>query len=100
MVKSTACWATCSVSDETKKVWFLTDLYHMPLYNDSRLAQLGADVKPKSYFYYISVLHLVSALSWSWVWLEQHAAFPPGILMELFTQLLNFQETSKSVILL
>lgn len=41
MVKSTACWATCFVIDETNEVWFLTDLYHLPLYTDSLLAQLG-----------------------------------------------------------
>lgn len=82
-VRSAACWVTCSMIDETNEVWFLTDVYHMPLYSDSLLAQLGADGKPQSYFYCISMLHLVSALSWRWVWLEQHAAFPPGVLMEL-----------------
>ncbi|NXQ18896.1 SMAD4 protein, partial [Peucedramus taeniatus] len=43
----------------------------------------------KSYFSCISMLYLVSVLSWSWVWLEQHAAFPPGILMELFRPVHN-----------
>lgn len=41
MAKSTACWATWSVIDETNEVWFLTDLYHMPLNTDSLLTQLG-----------------------------------------------------------
>lgn len=90
MVHSAACWATCSVIDETNEVWFLTDFYITCLCTMIlSLPNLGADVKPTSYFHYISMLHLVSALSWSWVWLEQHAVFLPGLLMALFA-LLNF----------